>query len=177
MSDTPTPIEQFMYWQCRIRQDSVRQLEGRPTPGMQPLVSLIGSEQSLGRINTLITKLDAPAFTSQFRHIVKKTQDPSARLKSGLRLLAEAYYQQPKGFSTEIKALFALDSELAGSLLDAGGCELRYAQQSQNHHLRCQVRDIPEADDGYQAIYWHNFMFNLRMPGKVRVLGFVPQLS
>ncbi len=149
--------------------------DGRPTPGMQPEVSLIDSGDSLGRINTLITKADPESYTTQFRHIVRKTQDPTDRIRSGLRLLAEAYYQQSRGFSTELKALFALDSELAKNLIDEGGCQLVFAQDAHLHELRCSIRDIPESDDGYQAIYWHNYMFNPSMPGKVKVLGFLPE--
>ena len=175
MSDEPSPIEQFMYWQCRIRQESVRVLDGRPTTGMQPEVSLIGSGDSLGRINTLITKLEPESYTTQFRHIVRKTQDPTDRMSSGLRVLAEAYYQQSRGFSTELKALFAMDSDLAKKLVDAGGCRLLFAQDAHRHELCCSIRDIPESDSGYQAIYWHNHMFNPSMPGKVKVLGFLPE--
>ena len=151
----------------------MRKLDGRPTPGMCPTVSLPGSDESLGTINTLITKLDSESYTAQFRHIVRKTQDPTDRIKSGLRLLAEAYYQQSKGFSTELLALFALDSELASQLIEAEQCVLNFSQDSKQTTLTCTVRDVPEDDAAYQAIYWHNHMFNPRMPGKVRVLGFL----
>lgn len=164
-----------MYWQCRIRQESVRKLDGRPTAGMRPTVLRVDTRESLGTINVLITKREPADYTSQFRHTVKKTQDPAERIKSGLQLLAEAYYQQPKGFSTELVALFALDSELAGNLLSTGECNLAFAQDTQKHRLHCTVREVPEDDLAHQAIYWHNHLFNPRMPGRVRVLGFTPQ--
>ncbi|MEM7209724.1 MAG: hypothetical protein AAF434_18030 [Pseudomonadota bacterium] len=177
MSNAPSPVDQFMYWQCRIRQDSVRTGGGRPTAGMQPAVFLNSGGEAIGRINTLIVKSDSTGYITHFRHIVKKTQDPSARLKSALQVLSEAYYQQSKGFSTELLALFSVDSNLANTIVNAGECVLDFQQDAHHHRLRCQARELEENEDGHQAIYWHNHMFNPRMPGRVRVLGFQPKNS
>ncbi len=176
MTDKPTPIEQFLYWQCRIRQDSVRKYDGRPTPGMQAPVSLEDGGDPLGQINILIIKAEPQDYTAQFKHAVRKTQDPTDRIKAGLQLLAEAYYQQSKGFSSELLALFALDSGLAKQLLEAQQCVLVFAQDTQHHTLQCKVREIAENEPAHQAIYWHNHMFNPGMPGHVKVLGFLPAL-
>lgn len=164
-----------MYWQCRIRQTSVRSFDGRLTEGMRPLVTLADEKASLGNINVLILKTNPEEHTSQFKFIVRKTQDPTERIRNGLQILAEAYYQQPKGFSTQITALFALDSEVAEKLLKAGKCTLNFEQESQMFALTCSVRDLPEDDKYHQAIFWHNSMFNPGMPGHVRVLGFRPE--
>jgi hypothetical protein len=168
-------VQRFMYWQCRIRQTSVRMHEGRPTAGMRPLVTLSDSSESLGTVNVLILKNDPHEHTANFKFIVRKTQDPTERIKNGLHHLSEAYYQQPLGFSPQITALFALDSEVADKLFDAGKCRLDFEQESQKFELNCAVRDLPEDDKHHQAIFWHNSMFNPGMPGHVRVLGFTPQ--
>jgi hypothetical protein len=174
---TQDPIQQFLYWQCRIRQTSVRVSDGRLTEGMRPSVTLPEGGNTLGNINVLIVKDEPVEYTSQFKFIVRKTHDPAERVKNGLQILAEAYYQQPRGFSRQIVALFGLDSEPAQALIEAGKCTLDFAQESQTFELNCVVRDLPENDQYHQAIFWHNSMFNPGMPGRVRVLGFTPEDS
>lgn len=174
-SSTQDPIQQFLYWQCRIRQTSVRISDGRLSEGMRPSVRLTEGGKSLGNINVLIVKDEPAEYTSQFQFIVRKTHDPAERVKNGLQILAEAYYQQPRGFAPQILALFGLDSELAQTLIDAGKCTLNFAQESQRFELNCVVGDLPENDKYHQAIFWHNSMFNPGMPGRVRVLGFTPE--
>ncbi len=176
MNDSPQDLaQQFMYWQCRIRQTSVRMHDGRPTAGMRPTVTLPSSEKPLGNINVLVLKNEPEEHTAHFKFIVRKTQDPAQRIKNAMQILSEAYYQQPQGFSTQITALFALDSGVAEKLLNAGNCTLDFEQDSQKFELHCAVRDLPEDDKYHQATFWHNSMFNPGMPGHVRVLGFVPE--
>ena len=177
ISSSQDLVQRFMYWQCRIRQTSVRMYDGRPTAGMRPLVTLSDSSESLGNINVLILKINPQQHTANFKFIVRKTQDPAERIKNGLQVLSEAYYQHPQGFSSQITALFALDSEVADKLLEAGKCTLDFEQEGQKFELNCAVRDLPEDDKYHQAIFWHNSMFNPGMPGHVRVLGFTPQNS
>ncbi len=173
-SDGTTLRDHFLGWQCRIRQLSIRKMDGRPTSGMQPQVVLAGADTTTGPVNTLIVKSDPQESTAQFRHMVKKTQDPLERRESAMHLLASTYYQQPQGFSEDLTALFSVDSEILAMLLKAGSCVLEFSQFSQSYRLQCRVLELAEDDPAFQATYWHNSLFNPGMPGKVRVLSFHP---
>lgn len=164
--------EQFVAWQCRIRQYSVRRNEGRPSPGMRPEMTLQG--RAMGTINVVITKLDSESITREFRFMVQKTNDVQARYDGAIKLLSEYYYQIPAEFDQELTAVFSLESDLANSILDHGQCVLVFDQGNQTYHLECSVRAIVESDQKYQATYWHNHLFNPAMPGVVSVLGFQP---
>ena len=163
-------MQQFIGWQCRIRQHVVRKQEGRPSSGMRPSLYLNGELISPITINLM--KEDASAVTTEFQFIHKKTQDPKARYESGLKILCEYYYQRTNEFDHEVSAVFSLDSALAAKIVASDEVELRFDQSSQGYSLKCNARIIPIGDEKYEATYWHNALFNPNLPGVVTVIGF-----
>lgn len=168
---------EFLGWQCRIRQLSVRQSDGRPGPGMRPGVFLTSDDVALDHVIVLIRHKACQDATARFQHMVRKTRDPAERRESALRYLAAAYYQQPDAFSDQLTALFGPQSGIARRVLEAGACRLDFEQYGQRYRLTCRVTDLQESDAGYQFTYWHNSLFNPSIPAGVRVLGFQPDWS
>jgi len=166
--------DHFLGWQCRLRQLAVREAGGRPTSGMRPELRLDAEGPPLGTITTLILPRAPQEATAQFRHMVRKTQDPAERYDGALKMLAAAYYQHPREFSDQLTALFGPESEIAERTLAAGRGLLAFEQYSQSYTLPCSVRALAEDDPAYQGTYWHNALFNPALPGGVRVLGFQP---
>jgi len=163
-------IQQFIGWQCRIRQHVVRKQEGRPSAGMRPDLYLDG--ELITPITINLMKEDASDVTAEFQHIHRKTFDPKARYESGLKILCEYYYQRSNEFDHEMSAVFSLDSELAAKIVASDEIELRFDQSNQSYRLKCNARTIPVEDEKYEATYWHNALFNPNIPGVVTVVGF-----
>lgn len=168
--------QSFISWQCRLRKMSMREFEGRPTPGMSAGVYSISGGEEQSRLNFLIVRKDPRERIDEFRHIVRKSPDPTQWVKDGLRILAELHYHEDKEFDNRLTALFNLDSTLADALIEAGECHLKFAQDSIEHAFDFEVLSLKEDDELFQATYWHNRLFNPTLPGKVRVLGFKPRL-
>lgn len=164
--------DHFLGWQCRLRQMAVRDGGGRPTTGMRPTLVLPGGKTA--EVTVLIVQRAPEETTAQFRHLVRKTQDPAERYKNALKHLAAAYYQYPRDFSDELTALFGPRSDLAEGLLARGRCTLRFEQYSQGYLLPCAVRAMADNEPAFLATYWHNSLFNPNIPADVRVLGFQP---
>ena len=169
--------DHFLGWQCRLRQLSVREDEGRPSEGMRPGVILAGGERPIASITMLVVRREPEESTAEFRQIVRATMDPAERYKSALKVLAATHYQRARDFSDEITALFGAEAALADRLLRDQSCALAFEQFSQRYRLPCQVREIGQREPSYQATYWHNSLFNPSLPGDVRVLGFKPDWS
>jgi hypothetical protein len=166
--------DDFLGWQCRIRQLSMRQGGGRPTPGMRPRVlTAHGAELSPG-IVVLIIERDPTDSTALFRHQYLKTNDPVERYDKILEILAGNYFQQPAGFADVMTASFGPESTVAQRLLNHGRCLLAFEQYAQAYRLPCKVAEVANDDELYQATYWHNRMFNPNMPPGVRILTFTP---
>jgi hypothetical protein len=165
---------EFVAWQCRIRQLAVRELGGRPTPGMRPrATSIAGAEVSPG-ITVLLNRAEPADVIKQFRYLVLKTQDPMERHAKALDYLASAYFQHPHLFSDAMTALFGPVSVIADRLVAARRCVLDFAQFGQTYRIPCDIESLPEADERFQVTYWHNRLFNHAMPAGVQVVSFAP---
>ena len=125
----------------------------------------------------MLVKQEPEVITSEIRHIVRKTADPSEWVKNGLRILAERHYQDDFNFSNHITASFALDSPVAEALKEAGQCHLAFKQDSVDYAFDFDATVLDESDAFYQWTYWHNRLFNPTMPGKIEIFAFVPQLG
>ena len=164
--------EQFIRWQCRIRQYSVRKDRGRPSQGMRPRLLVKG--QDAGAATVMMVKSDSADVTREFRFIYQRTQDAADRYQQAVKLLSEYYYQIPAEFSEELAAVYPLDSAFADRVVQAGESRLVFEQGNQRYDILCRTRDIPRADPKYEAVYWHNRLFNSNLPGVVKILGFAP---
>jgi hypothetical protein len=165
---------EFLGWQCRIRQLAVRELAGRPTPGMRPRVtSVAGAEISPG-IVVLLNKAAPADSIKLFRHQVLKTFDPIERYDKALEIMAASYFQRPDEFSDVLTALFGPDSALADRLVAESRCILEFNQFGQRYRLPCAVARCAEDDEAFQATYWHNRLYNDAMPAGVQVVSFTP---
>ncbi len=165
---------QFLAWQCLIRQYAVRNDEGRPPQGGRAAFKVHGSEVWQDPIVVLPSKIDSEEITSQFRFAAKKTHDPKLRRETALKHLAEAYYQQAATFSDQLTALYQLNSVIVDQLIGADGVTLRFSQANQQYDIPCLVRRAFEEEAIYQFTYWHNFLFNAALPGKVDIACFSP---
>lgn len=164
----------FLGWQCRLRQKAVRQDSGRPSAGMRPQVALASGEVLAEAVTVLLVESEPDATTAQFRHMVKRTQDPRQRYEAAIKFLASAYFQHPDAFSDRMTALFAPDSDVARRLDRAGAAVLAFQQYGQSYRVPCAAALIGEWDPSWQATYWHNALFNPAIPPAPLVVAFEP---
>ena len=162
--------DQFLGWQCRLRQHAMRKQEGVPPQGIRASVKI--DDQFVGQISTVLNKLDAEQVTAEFRFMVQKTRDPKACYENALKYLCEYYYQYPKEFDPRPSALFAMDNAIGLKLIEAQRCELSLVQANQKYTLNCHAEKFNEDSIPYQATYWHNHLFNPNLPGVVNIVGF-----
>src|SRR5882724_4317886 len=166
--------DEFLGWQCRLRQISAREGLGRPSSGMRPRVSTLDGTELAPAITVLLMREEPDESTQQFRFQVQKTQDPVERYDKALEILSAWYYQRPREFSDIMTGLFGPGSALADQLLLHGRCELEFTEYAKGYRIPCSVLELAEGDAFYQATYWHNRLFNANMPAGVRVLSFAP---
>lgn len=169
--------DNFIGWQCRVRQLCVRQNAGEPLPGMRPrLLDRDGAELAPA-ITTVMVPADPTEATAMFRQAYKRTQDPRDRYSRALEILAGTYYQRPREFNDELTALFGPNSALARRLTVDCLCILQFDQFNQGYRIPCRVEALGERDIAYQATWWHNALFNPALPPDSMILAFTPDWS
>ena len=166
--------DEFIAWQCRLRQLCARQMRGRPLEGMRPAILGKAGETLAEGVVTILVEKEPANSTAMIRFQHKKTADPIERYDKILEMLQSAYFQYPQNFSDTLCALFGPSHPLAARLLHLGECLLGFEQYRQCYRVPCSVRSLGEVDPFYQATYWHNAMFNPDLPAGIQILAFQP---
>jgi hypothetical protein len=125
-------------------------------------------------IVVLIVHADAAETTSQLRHICRTTNDPRLRYERVLADLRTGYFQHPERFDGAMTAPFGPDSETAKTLAATGQFVLEFDHYSQRYRVPCRITRLGEAEDAWQATYWHNLPFNPTIAAHSIVLRFMP---
>lgn len=169
------PLRQaFMKWQCRVRQLSMRETDGRPDDAIMPAVFLDGADEPLGHIITVMSKAPGYSVTPEFLHMAKKTNDPAQRRSEALKFLSAAYYQKASEFSDILTATFPPASEGAVTIRRSKSCRLVFEAYAQRFELDCKVWKLAPHNLLHQATMAHNQLFNPAIPPDTVVLGFEP---
>lgn len=171
---TETMREEFLGWQCRIRQIAMRADGGRPSPGMRPRVLRASGEEMARALTVLLVPKKLDESISFFRFQVMRTQDPRDLYQRGLAYLQADYFHRPERFSDRLTAVVDAASPLAATLLAERTCVLEFEQFSQVFRLPCAVRRLGQHEAAREASLWHNRIFNPALPDDVLVLELKP---
>ena len=166
--------EEFLAWQCRIRQIAMRQDGGRPSPGMRPCVLSESGDEIVPALTVLIVPERPQESTAFFRFQVMRSADPRELYERALGFLQADYFQQPASFSDQLLAILPEGSEIAAALTAEGRCILAFEQFSQAYRLPCAVSALQPGDAARDAAIWHNRLFNPALPETVHVIAFKP---
>ena len=166
--------EQFLRWQCRVRQLAMRDKQGRPDDAITPTLYLDDDTQPMGRVITLISKRGVHSKTPEFKHMVKRTHDPAQRRDKALEYLSSTYFQHINEFSDSLTSTFPPGSKGALQIAESGLCTLMFEAYNQRFRLRCSVTRLREDHPLFQATFWHNMLFNPGLHPDIEVLQFEP---
>ena len=164
----------FLRWQCRVRQMSMREQDGRPDDAIMPAVILPGEDEPMGHIITVMSKSPGYSVTAELVHMSAKTNDPAQRRENALRFLSAGYYQKGEEFSDILTATFPPGSPGAAQIHAAGECRLLFDAYAQKFDLHCKVWRLAQHNLLHQATIAHNKLFNSALPPGTEVLGFEP---
>lgn len=164
----------FLGWQCRLRQHSIRHLNGKPTAAARPDVAVGITGTAYEGVTIVLVRKESVDIVKEFRHMVKRTADPKQRYDAALKFMSESYYQHPAEFSDHMTALFGPGSSAAENLLKAGEATLLFDEKNQKYSIPCSVGQLESDSDDWQATFWHNHLFAHMIPGDSTVLQFAP---
>lgn len=164
----------FIGWQCRIRQISARDYGGQPMPAMQPRVSSRKGEVIIPAMIALLVPEDIGPSMAFLRFQVQKTHEHERTREASVKYLGGDFYQLPELFSDEMTAVFGEGSPTAGRLLKLKEVLLDFEQYSQSFRMFCKVRQLGSSDPAREFSLWHTRVFNPNVPNEAIVLAFKP---
>lgn len=164
----------FLKWQCRVRQISMRDNQGRPEDGITPALFLPGETEPMGHIITLLNKSPGYSVTPELLHMARKTNDPAQRRDQAITFFSATYYQKASEFSDILTATFPPGSPGAAKIRSAETVRLRFEAYGQAFNLNCKVWKLAPRNLLHQATMAHNRLFNPALRSDTQVLGFEP---
>lgn len=173
MSTSPLRLA-FLKWQCRVRQMSMRDNQGRPDDAITPALFLPGETEPMGHIITLLNKAPGYSATPELFHMAKKTNDPAQRRDQAIRFFSATYYQKASEFSDILTATFPPGSPGAATIREAQTVRLRFEAFAQMFDLSCRVWKLAAHNPLHQSTIAHNQLFNPALSPDTEVLGFEP---
>lgn len=165
---------EFVAWQCRIRQVAVRNHDGMPMPAMRPRVSTRKGEMIAPAMLVLLVPHDAGPSRAFLRFQMQKTADHQQTRDAVVKYFAGEFYQLPELFNDEMTAVFAPKSAVAERMAKLKEVLLDFEQYNQTYRMFCKVRVLVPKDDIHDFSLWHARAFNPNIPGDSMVLGFRP---
>ena len=96
----------FIGWQCRLREYSLRNNNGRPSLGICPRVLSENYVELNSSVILLLIPKNPIESIAQFRFIAKKTNDPNERYKKAVQLLSSIFFQHVGDFEGLMTGLF-----------------------------------------------------------------------
>src|SRR6266545_3535897 len=97
--------DDFLAWQCRIRQCAMREDGGRPSPGMRPRVLDAAGGELASALTVLLVPRESGEATAFFRFQVMRSADPRDIYECALAFLQADYFQKPGTFSDRMLAV------------------------------------------------------------------------
>ena len=167
----------FIGWQCRLREYSLRNNNGRLSEGICPRVLSENFEELNSSVILLLIPKNPIESILQFRYLAKKTNDPNERYNKALQLLSSTFFQHISNFEGLMTGLFPKNSLNATKILNEKKIFLDFDYQMQSFKIFCGVNELNNEEMGYQFTYWHNFLFNPNLSPESRVLIFSPNWS
>ncbi len=166
--------DEFLKWQCRVRQIVMRENQGRPDSSVAPEVKFPVHAETVFRCVTVLCRKAEHSINPELHHMVKSTQELAARRDKAVGFLAERYYQQPGLFADVLTSTFEADSERFRFLIAQKSCILEFGAYNHAYKLKCEVVSYEQFEHYWQATYWHNVLFNPYLQPDIKVVGFVP---
>ena len=166
--------QEFVGWQCRIRQIAVRNHEGMPMPAMRPRVSTRKGEVLAPALTMLLVPEEVGPSLAFLRFQVQKTADHTQTRNAVVGYFAGEFYQLPELFQDEMTAVFAPGSELATRMIKLKEVLLDFSQYNQSYRMFAKVRQLSANDEDRDFSLWHARAFNPNIPNSSIVLGFKP---
>ena len=96
----------FVIWQCSIRQRNFRMFSGKPSEGINATLSDIRLNKELFNIRSVLIEKNCLNTAKMFEFMIKQTNEPELRFDKIVKFLSSEYYNTPTNFDGSFTATF-----------------------------------------------------------------------
>jgi hypothetical protein len=164
----------FVIWQCSIRQRNFRMFSGKPSEGTSANLSDIGSNKELSNIRSVLIEKNCLNTAKMFEFMIKQTNEPELRFDKIVKFLSSEYYNTPTNFDGSFTATFDKNSENYKKILKKKKLIAQFFERGTGFYFPVKISKLKKNDAKWKYTFWHNFFFNPNLNENIEIIHFAP---
>ena len=164
----------FVIWQCSIRQRNFRMFSGKPSEGTSANLSDIGSNKELSNIRSVLIEKNCLNTAKMFEFMIKQTNEPELRFDKIVKFLSSEYYNTPSNFDGSFTATFDKNSEYYKKILKKKKLIAQFFERGTGFYFPVKISKLKKNDAKWKYTFWHNFFFNPNLNENIEIIHFAP---
>ena len=165
----------FVVWQCSLRQRNFRMFGGKPSEGTLALLMDIKKNTKISLIRSVLIEKDCLNTAKMFEFMIKKTHDPEERFSKAVKFFASDYYNTPKNFDGSFTATFPFNSDLVKGILKKKKCNVEFFERETGFYFPVNISKLKATNSKWMYTFWHNSFFNSELNNNIEILYFSPE--
>ena len=167
-------INDFVDWQCLLRQNNFRKYSGKPSEGTIASIYDKNSNKEITSLRSILIERDPLNSAKMFEFMTKKTHDPEERFLKAVKYFASEYFENSKIFDGSFSATFPNNSKIAKDLLKKRKFNVQFFQSPIGFNFSVNVKKLKKRDLVWKFTFFHNCFFNSSLDENIEILFFKP---
>ena len=164
----------FVIWQCSIRQRNFRMFSGKPSEGTTANLSDIRLNKELFNIRSVLIEKNCLNTAKMFEFMIKQTNEPELRFDKIVKFLSSEYYNTPTNFDGSFTATFDKKSEIYKKIIKNKKLIAQFFERETGFYFPVKVSKLKKNDAKWKYTFWHNFFFNPYLNENIEIIHFAP---
>ena len=167
----------FIVWQCSLRQRNFRMFNGKPSEGIKALILDNKSNKEIANLRSVLIEKNSLNTAKMFEFMIKKTHDPEERFSKAVKFFSYDYYNTPNNFDGSFTAAFSYQSNIAKKILKNKKYNVQFFERDTGFNFTVAVSKLNKKDSKWLYTFWHNSFFNPVLNEEIDILYFCPDKS
>ena len=162
----------FVIWQCSLRQRNFREFSGKPSEGTIAKILNTKSNTEICNIRSVLIEKNCLNTAKMFEFMIKQTHEPEIRFDKAVKFLSSEYYNNSENFEGSFTATFDKHSDIYKKLIKIKKSNVQFFEKETGFRFPVTIRKLKKNDPKWQYTFWHNFIFNPSLNENIEILYF-----
>ena len=167
-------INDFVNWQCFLRQRNFRKFSGKPSEGTVAAIYDNNSNDEITNFRSILIEEKPLNSAKMFEFMTKKTHDPEERFLKAVKYFASEYFEDTKIFDGSFSATFPNNSKIVKDLLKKRKLNVQFFETRTGFNFNVIVKKLKKNDPIWKFTFYHNYFFNSSLNDNIEILFFKP---
>ena len=167
-------INDFVNWQCFLRQRNFRKFEGKPSEGTIASIYDKNSNDEITNLRSVLIEKEPLNSAKMFEFMTRKTHDPEERFLKAVKYFASEYFEDSKIFDGSFSATFPNNSKIVKNLLKKRNLNVQFFESTTGFNFNVNVKKLKKNDPIWKFTFYHNSFFNSSLDENIEILFFKP---